>query len=1315
MKFRSGNRSEADRAVALVITLIMLAMVTVMTIVFLAMARRERAGVKVQEDMDMAKMASFTGLERAKVEAIAEMAAGGSKLNYDLFVSTNFQRKGGYDPAIKKFDSNNVSYVYQNGNPLTGDDYLRMLGNLQYDPRAPVFVPTNDNGGMEFRFYLDFNRNRQFETNGYLATYNTNGSTINPDPRTWVKYIGDPEWIAIPERPGMPHSETNRFIARYAYLVLPAGKTLDLNFIHNQVMPGADDNLQTTPGRNGFVRNQGYGSWEINLAAFLRELNTNVWLPNSYANYNPGVANSYPRGAAFDDARAILDFRYIHSRNNLAPGVHTLLPNPIPISLFALASNGIVREFKSDLIDNFGDGPTVYVGTVQDNDDATTRPWPGSINTNAFTDVQQLFSLGDPKVASTGFRGFETRLTNATARSKSSYDRYSLYNLLAQMGVDSTPATKGRLHLNYENAVGYVTNNYQPWTNAVRFFTNAADLMLHASMEPRLFTTANRRTFSGMFIGDTRVRTNFSVTNILFYSVPVTNRYPVTNPPPVTTEYTAATRRILQVAANIFDNMTNNGARYPYFPTVFRPVFSKNSTNIFITGFLEATNSDFLTLPWTDPAEWLRTNKSVVRAVSNINIYGEPVIIGAKKGHPNFNELALESNIEISRKLQLAKPQSGGSVKTTNEMFLVSLTNRWGIEGWNSYSNAYPYPLRMHADIQSILSVSNITLLGTLSATNRVLGLVTNTAVANTSITKWVGTTNKNNYAVFIDQTFPILHDQPFAQSKFFLATPARYFTPEPAPQFQLYTTNQVRFWLTEPRSGRLVDFVSFYDLVTFTDLRRSLYTPPGASTGNSQFGNTNLFNDDALWDPTPTNGLNKGILYQIAVSEGEVPIPDATWKSYRLSADKKDGTNKFRAFMGLRSQEPPPEGPQMQAPFTPTRPIRESFAWQVNDPLVHYMPSDLRFPKSAGAPQKLTPGTQVTNTWNIGAPNIEIYRPWGGGLSQTAPDLAFNMGIEDPGVRSSDDWRFPITETTNKFFRFPSVGWLGRVHRGTPWQTIYLKSFYALEVDGKTRKTNIVFKPSPPTWVDWSGSAGTFPHQDYKLLDVFTVAPNENAARGLLSVNQAHRAAWSAVLSGVPVVTNVLSDGEAFIDTNAVYRANAFKPMFIEPATPQIETIVDAINFYRANQQVITNTSNPAIPYALVTRTDSHGVFEHVADILGAPALTYNSPYLRLWKSAAQRQGGMIDEVVERIPQEILSLLQRDEPRFVVYSFGQSLKPAPRSLSTSADFYNICTNYQITGEAITKTTFRVEGDLHDPDNPVRTVVEDYRVLPPPE
>ena len=137
-----------------------------------------------------------------------------------------------------------------------------------------------------------------------------------------------------------------------------------------------------------------------------------------------------------------------------------------------------------------------------------------------------------------------------------------------------------------------------------------------------------------------------------------------------------------------------------------------------------------------------------------------------------------------------------------------------------------------------------------------------------------------------------------------------------------------------------------------------------------------------------------------------------------------------------------------------------------------------------------------------------------------------------------------------------------------------------------------------------------------------------------------------------------------------------------------------------------------------------TNGVFESLGHVLGAPGLSRQSPYLMQATNGVSNPWARItnhvnyawtDRIVEQIPMQILSLLQKDEPRFVVYAFGQALQPAPRSIETSAAFYGLYTNYQITGEVITKTTFRVEGELNNPANPLRTVVEDYKVLPPPE
>src|SRR5207247_5997556 len=104
----------------------------------------------------------------------------------------------------------------------------------------------------------------------------------------------------------------------------------------------------------------------------------------------------------------------------------------------------------------------------------------------------------------------------------------------------------------------------------------------------------------------------------------------------------------------------------------------------------------------------------------------------------------------------------------------------------------------------------------------------------------------------------------------------------------------------------------------------------------------------------------------------------------------------------------------------------------------------------------------------------------------------------KDPGIWSPDNWDFP----TNKF---PSIGWLGRVHRGTPWQTIYLKAAEApLE--------NWLMPNGPST------SMAAHPTNDWRILDLFTTALHPNATRGQLSVNQTNQAAWSALLSGIAV-----------------------------------------------------------------------------------------------------------------------------------------------------------------------------------------------------
>src|SRR5205085_2595317 len=181
--------------------------------------RRDRASVTVTQNQTDSKLMADAALARAQSEAVAGMMAKSNLLYYDYAVSRNFINTNGFSPAqtvssATNLYATNVNYEYTSTRlPLTTDQLILNIGNLFYDPRPPVFVSTNQGSftNFDFRFYVDFNRNGQFDTNGFQLL-GTNR----------VYFHGDPEWIGVLDKPQYPHSPTNRFLGRYAYIILPA-------------------------------------------------------------------------------------------------------------------------------------------------------------------------------------------------------------------------------------------------------------------------------------------------------------------------------------------------------------------------------------------------------------------------------------------------------------------------------------------------------------------------------------------------------------------------------------------------------------------------------------------------------------------------------------------------------------------------------------------------------------------------------------------------------------------------------------------------------------------------------------------------------------------------------------------------------------------------------------------------------------------------------------------------------------------------------------------------------------------------------------
>ena len=369
-----------------------------------------------------------------------------------------------------------------------------------------------------------------------------------------------------------------------------------------------------------------------------------------------------------------------------------------------------------------------------------------------------------------------------------------------------------------------------------------------------------------------------------------------------------------------------------------------------------------------------------------------------------------------------------------------------------------------------------------------------------------------------------------------------------------------------------------------------------------------------------------------------------------------------------------------IQVPYTPTATPYQHVAWQANDPLVHYLASDLTTPANNGLDDN--------SNWSISAGNVnDRYFPWGGNPNLPSADKnRFNMALKDPQMTSSDSWDFP----TNKF---PTVGWLGRVHRGTPWQTVYMKASGVNAADWST---------------NWSGDSNLYdatnmiPTKDRLLFDLFTTSLNDNATRGQLSVNQTHLASWSALFSGIVVPP--------------ISPTNSYQ--VIAPAGPAgvpVPAVRPSGNSPFALGYMVQNGTNGINDIRANTNLFPQQVFKHVGDILAVPALTELSPFVNLVNTNFNT-----DEMYEWLPQQTMGLLTvSTAPRYVIYSYGQTLKPAPNGITTDSSFFGMVTNYQVVSEIATRAVVQVNTVLTTNFSTgimttnYSTTVEQFNVLPP--
>jgi hypothetical protein len=1218
--------------VALVITLIMLSVITIIAVAFLALSQRERASLSQTLTATEAELMASSGLERAKSHVLAEVAA---------FLSTNTQivggrafytRPQGTDLAVSEAFTNDFT-LYKNWTNMDNADY-EALTNLFFDPQVPVFT-TNRVGSYDLVDYLDLNRNGRFDPTGIIDEIDANG--IKTGNTNFV--IGDPQWIGVLARPNEPHSSSNRFIGRYAYIILPAGRTLDINFIHNR---GKVDPLQ-----NQYYRSQGHGSWEINLAAFLADLNsdnTYGWRP--LFDYFPALSDA-SRGLAFDHASQILNFRY--AGTNLWNAEN----------LFGSSAT----NFQTDYVDEYANG-----WERSSDNDVTTVSWPGSPNPNQFFTVHDFFNRPPPQPLV--MQGFQDRLRVA-GTGPGTTNQHTFYRMLAQIGTDSAPEPMqvrkdrntgrfngARINLNYDNLEPYTADQFNYWT-AETFFQTAADKLL----QEYRFTINNNANLP------------LSVTNLPVYP---------------TNYYTPAVHRVLQMTLNIFEaSTTNHGATYPYYPTALKPVFTNENggNSVKIMGYVRVPQNNWAitnALNWKDLSN--ATHRASLNGTStNLFVYGVPVLIGARKGFPSFNEYIFQTVAQVERKVQIEKLETS-SVATTNQAFFLGISNVVALEAWNSYRSNYPRTLRMVAGVEVSSSLTNNEgfVRGTPNNPNNPLFPATFSAFSAFDISPATSPWRRMEYQIPLPMTGAAAQDRSWTNEVFLpysiYSSVTRTFVPTnqilgalergtfPNTQWVLTTTNRLRFFMFD--DGHLIDAVGLAPLVSGFNITEALHKMDQGGPNNPTpvVSLPNYWATNRVGGAAPANDrvVTLGLNRQIERAMRGTP----QWGASALIASKEaEGFRAFLASMNTATNV----YTNWWVPFVPQQQLYQHFVWEANDPLVHHISEDLNLKTNVpiGYSESFIPDKASSDIREkIGNRNV-AYRPWNPGDNTDPPsDKNVDPEITDPNVRSSDSWDFP----TNKF---ATIGMLGRIHRGSPWQTIYLKSD----------------RPSDTKWRTLhQGGIRSNPTNDWQLADVFTVAQHPNASRGRLSVNQTNVAAWSAVLSGAEVPTLQGAGGAATVITNII------QPVAVDQ-NRTIEALVAGINARRG--------------------TMTGQVFSSISDLLGVRRLTMDSPFLQapyVPNPPAMDATPLRDRHFEAIPETILSLVHAGDRRFVIYAFGQSLKPAPQSILTGGNFRGLVTNYEVSGELATRTVMRVELDERNnpPAAPLpRAVIETFNILPP--
>ena len=1224
-----------NRGSVLIISLIMLSVVTMMVVAYLSFARFERSSVAMSMLQTESRFAVESSLAQAQADIANKLRANE---NYQPFVS--------------------VEPVSANRVPV---DINRDINRDK--------IPDDD------RFYLDLNRSGKFETNGI--------------PYLGASIMGDPEWIGVLADPSKPHDKDNRYVARYAYMVIPANKTLDLNHIHNKIK-------DTGFSRDGYKRGTGNASWDLNLAGLMNALDGAMWTYGSYSE------NANSSGTAFDQSygwyqpgsdqdqgrvTGLYAYRYSFyhpvSRQPILSGdkgYGGYIPMGAPngrefYDIFNVLNGRPTEDYRLNNYEFFSSqirkaNPYAFnhlagsIGTV------LQPPPTGKLDLNAFH--PNLIAVTD----------FDANRNSLELQLPHSLTNGSVVNLLDvgqtpfQFQLPSNPGTI--LTLPNSKSVIVEVDPQNPARILLRWPDGQildlepmpkGKFIWYLDRSTAMFREVARRLLQ---LPDPMLVVSQAYPDLLIgFDIPA-------NDPQF--GMTPNNLRLLQVAANIVDAFSQNA-----YPSVFRPVtVPDGANNILIKDFIREPNANFLSSyggPINPTAFQLNGEKREMTPLIGVNTRFNKSIT------PSLSEISLQATMRISQ------PPTGGSVQLYARPELIL--------NFETFNPAPPAnPTFEHTIVKGRVK-------GRYFLNSTTVGTAFDIALTPMSFPLSPGTT-------------PTLTTGPFAIGGATSVSTRRAYWKVEVEEVEL------RYHLAQ--GGMLLDFVHVH--------LPAKEIPVVSNLGGVWSANTDYKAGDRA---VISIGASTGVYYARVNHNSGFMADMLKWRSeyWQSATDYKYGDfvrasvptaaggfeeQLYFAAVAHRSGNAFTTADASKFWFIYNGESRE-ISWQTRDPLVNnhewnYTPLLLPFNAPMGN-LLLHPAYSSVPRLDPNANAMHV--------DSLSASPTYGSGCRDPLVNHAN-WGFATAP-------FGNVGWLGAIHRGTPWQTIHFKSsrYGEVEVSGIGANPSIintvenhpykdgdkvdvvswqtgaskinsamnqsafvrvigpktiglfyiqgdvldptvspdgtadlsvinpgpnqtkgkVFLKSNDPWVRWAGSVDTHPANDFRLADLFearliqeqpAIAPNARglyvanaeAFKGLLSVNQTYPAAWAAVLSAVSLPGNPR----------------------IAPNDGKSQLLIQGINAHR-------NLYYGNQPYP--TR----------GEILRVPELTDASPYLSSTSA---------ESTFEAVPQQILSLLREDEePIFVIYSFIQAIKPAQGGIDPAG----MCNNYSVKSEFAARTVVR--------------------------